>query len=105
MRSAYTIVTTRRFQRDFDEASHVDLSPTGVLTGDLSVARRIMKKIDHLAAHPELVSQPLRNPPPGLEGVHKYRVGDYRILLWADHHSQVLTLHAVAHRSEIYRNL
>jgi len=92
MRSAYTIVTTRRFQRDFNEL-------------DLSVARRIMKKIDHLAAHPELVSQPLRNPPPGLEGVHKYRVGDYRILLWADHHSQVLTLHAVAHRSEIYRNL
>ncbi|PYV32071.1 MAG: hypothetical protein DMG22_14610 [Acidobacteria bacterium] len=62
MRSAYTIVTTRRFQRDFNEL-------------DLSVARRIMKKIDHLAAHPELVSQPLRNPPAGLEGVHKYTPG------------------------------
>jgi len=92
MRSVYRVETTPRFERDFHKL-------------DSQVGRRIMKKIDQLAAHPELVVQPLRNPPPDLAGLHKYRVGDYRILLWVDHQTRVLTLHAVAHRKEIYRHL
>jgi len=92
MSSVYRIETTPRFERDFYKL-------------DPAVARRVRKKIDYLAAHAELVSQPLRNPPADLAGLHKYRVGDYRILLWADHRAQLITLHAVAHRREIYRNL
>jgi mRNA interferase RelE/StbE len=92
MDEVYRVKTTPSFERDFRRL-------------DPAVARRVMRKIDHLAAHPELVSQPLRNPPPDLARLHKYRVGDYRVLLWVDHRNQVITLHAVAHRSEIYRDL
>ena len=92
MPSPYKVETTPRFERDFNKL-------------DRLVAARIMKKIDHLAAHPELVTQPLRNLPPDLAGIHKCRVGDYRILLWIDHPAHVLTLFAVAHRREIYRGL
>jgi mRNA interferase RelE/StbE len=92
MPNLYKVETTPRFERDFNKL-------------DRLVAERIRKKIDHLAAHPELVTQPLRNPPPDLVGIHKYRVGDYRILLWIDHPAHLLTLYAVAHRREIYRGL
>jgi mRNA interferase RelE/StbE len=92
VRKVYRIETTRRFERDFNKL-------------DPSISHRVMKKIDQLAAHPEAVTQRLRNPPPDMAGVHKYRVGDYRILLWVDYQAQVLTLHAVAHRREIYRGI
>lgn len=92
LRNVYRIETTPRFERDFNKL-------------DRSIGRRLMKKIDQLAGHPEVATQPLRCPPPDLAGIHKYRVGDYRILLWVDHGAQVLTLHAVAHRREIYRGL
>jgi mRNA interferase RelE/StbE len=92
VRNVYRIQTTPRFESDFNKL-------------DPSIGRRVMKKIDQLAAHRELVTQPLRNPPPDFAGIRKYRVGDYRILLWVDHGAQVLTLHAVAHRGEIYRGL
>ena len=92
MSSVYRIDATPRFGRDFNKL-------------DRAVARRVMKKIDYLAAHPETVAQPLRNLPSELVGLHKYRLGDYRILLWVDRRNQVITLFAVAHRSEIYRNL
>jgi mRNA interferase RelE/StbE len=92
VRNVYRLETTLRFERDFHKL-------------DASIRPRVIKKIDQLAAHPELIAQPLRNPPPDLAGLHKYRVGDYRILLWVDHQTQVLTLHAVAHRREIYRGI
>jgi len=92
MSSVYRIETTPQFEKDFDRV-------------DRAVARRVMKKIDQLAAHPELVSQPLRNPPADLAGIRKRRAGDYRILLWVEHDAHVITLHAVAHRREIYRSL
>jgi len=34
--------------------------------------------------------------------LHKYRVGDYRVLLWVDPDAEVLTLYGVRHRSEVY---
>jgi mRNA interferase RelE/StbE len=92
MSNIYRIATTPRFERDFNRL-------------DPPIGRRVMNKIDQLAAHPEAVTQPLRNPPPDLAGIHKYRVGDYRILLWVDHQARVFTLYAVAHRREIYRSL
>ncbi len=88
----YKIEVTPQFDRDFKRL-------------DRSVAGRIMKKIDRLAAHPEIGTQAIQNPPRDLEGIHKFRVGDYRVLLWIDHPNKLLTLHAVAHRSEIYRQL
>jgi len=92
MSSGYRVETTPNFEQEFKRLDPV-------------VARRVRKKIDFLAANPELISQPLRNPPPELSGIHKYRLGDYRVLLWVDHHSHTITFHAVGHRSEIYRRV
>jgi mRNA interferase RelE/StbE len=89
---AYRVETTANFEREFKKL-------------DGAVARPVIRKLDHLAAHPELIAQPLRNPPRHLEGVHKYRVGDYRILLWVDPAKRLITLHTVGHRSEVYRSL
>ena len=92
MSADYRVETTPNFEREFK-----DLDPVA--------ARRVRRKIDYLAANPELISQPLRNPPSDLIGIHKYRIGDFRLLLWVDHRNRVITLHAVGHRSEVYRKL
>lgn len=92
MSERYRTLTTPTFERDFKRL-------------DRQLASRIAKKIDWLAAHPEALSNPLRNMPPDLAGLQKYRVGDYRLLLWVDHSQRSLTLYAVEHRSSIYRSL
>lgn len=92
MDQPYGILTTRDFDRDLRKL-------------DRTMAKRIARKIEWLARHPELLAEPLQGLPPELTGLHKYRVGDYRILLWPDHSSRTLTLHAVGHRREIYRRL
>jgi mRNA interferase RelE/StbE len=72
---------------------------------DRSTAARIIERIEWLARHPESLRFPLRHVPSDLKGLHKYRVGDYRVLLWVDRNREVLTLYGVAHRSSIYRDL
>ena len=68
-------------------------------------AARIIERIEWLAQHPDVLRFPLRHVPPDLRGLHKYRVGDYRVLLWIDRRREVLTLYGVAHRRSIYRDL
>ncbi len=87
---AYRIELTPRFERDFRKL-------------DPSVAIRIIKKIERLAAQSGVGTAALQNPPSDLAGIHKFRVGDYRILLWVDHSLQTITLYTVAHRKEVYR--
>lgn len=72
---------------------------------DLAIAQRIIRKVEWLARHPEVLRFPLRHLPEDLKGLHKYRVGDYRVLLWVDHEANVLTLYGVRHRHEIYKRL
>jgi mRNA interferase RelE/StbE len=92
MNDPYRIETTPTFERDFKRL-------------DAAMARRVSKKIVHLAAHPELLGQPLRNMPRDLAGLHKYRVGDFRVLYWVYHSERLLRLYAVQHRSTVYRDL
>ncbi len=68
------------------------------------VALRILEKLDWLSQHPEVLRFPLKNPPKDLKGIQKYRVGNYRILLWVDHKKQVITLYGVEHRRSIYED-
>jgi len=89
---AYEILLTPEFLEDFEKLS-------------TEVARRIRAKIEDLADHPQLLRHPLKHLPESLKGLHKYRIGDYRVLLWPDHTKQQLILYAVAHRREIYRDL
>lgn len=92
MNEPYRVVSTPTFERDFRKL-------------DDTVARRVSKKIAHLAAHPELMGQALHNMPADLAGLQKYRVGDFRVLYWIDHSERLLKLYAVQHRSTVYRGL
>lgn len=85
----YRIETTPEFDED--------------LSGlDRAVAQRVIRKVEWLAEHPEVLCYPLRHLPEDLKGLHKYRVGDYRVLLWVDREIGVLTLYGVQHRREVY---
>ncbi len=87
----YRVETTPDFDKDIKSLNH-------------EVAFRILKKLDWLSQHPEVLRFPLKNPPKDLKGIQKYRVGDYRILLWVDHKKQVITLYGVEHRRSIYED-
>ncbi|MGD1100857.1 MAG: type II toxin-antitoxin system RelE/ParE family toxin [Terriglobia bacterium] len=92
MSDAYKLTTTPTFER-------------AVRSLDGTVAERINRKLKWLATHPELLSEPLRNLPPSLTGLFKYRIGDYRVLFWVDHAQQLITLYTVKHRSTVYKDL
>ncbi len=85
----YRIETTPEFDEDLRRL-------------DRGVARRVVEKVEWLAEHPETLRYPLRHLPDDLKGLHKYRIGDYRVLLWVDHKAETLTLYGVRHRREIY---
>lgn len=88
----YRVEATRQFREDLERL-------------DRAVAKRILDRVEWLAANTEALPGPLKNLPNDLKGLHKFRVGDYRVLLWMDRGEQVLTLYGVAHRREIYRRL
>jgi mRNA interferase RelE/StbE len=88
----YRILSTPEFDEDFSK-----LSPDSV--------QRIRDKLRQLAENPQLLRFPLKGLPSSLKGLHKYRVGNYRVLLWPDHNKEEIVLYAVAHRREIYRRL
>ncbi len=85
----YRIDTTPEFEEDLSHLDH-------------AVAGRVIRKVEWLAEHPEALRFPLRHLPEDLKELHKYQVGDYRVLLWVDPEAKVLTLYAVRHRREIY---
>lgn len=57
------------------------------------------------ATGPETLKFPLQHPPKDLKGLQKYRIGDYRILLWVDHKARQITLYGVEHRRSVYDDL
>ncbi len=88
----YRVETTRHFDDDIRRL-------------DRDIAIRIIERVEWLAQHPEALRFPLRHLPHDLKGLHKYKVGDYRILLWVNHTEGVLTLYGAAHRRFVYREL
>lgn len=68
---------------------------------DKPVARRIVECINWLAANlDDFRPEPYRGD---LAGLYKIRVGDYRVIYQILHDEQVIVIHRVGHRSEIYR--
>jgi mRNA interferase RelE/StbE len=68
---------------------------------DRAVGRRIVERINWLATNLDTI-----NPEPltgDFSGLYKFRVGDYRILYEILHDEQMIVIHAVGHRREIYR--
>jgi len=47
----------------------------------------------------------MKHLPRDLAGLHKYRIGDYRVLFWVSRSQRVLTLYGVEHRRSVYRDL
>ena len=88
----YRVETTPQFDEDFGKLDH-------------AVAPRIISKIEWLSEHPEFLGSPLKHVPPDLQGLHKYRIGDYRLPFWVNHKDRVLTLYGVEHRRSVYEHL
>lgn len=74
-------------------------------TLDKQIARRILGKIDRLAENSELVKGPMGNMPKDLAGLHKVRVGDWRVFFWVDHEKKELVLYDIDKRDHVYKNL
>lgn len=85
----YAVKYTDDFERDFKKL-------------DRTVQKRILKKIENLAYHPELIER-VRHTPDALRGLCKYRVGDWRIFLWVYHEERIIKLYGVEHRGTAYR--
>ncbi len=47
----------------------------------------------------------MKHLPKDLAGLHKYRIGAYRVLFWVNRSERTLTLYGVEHRRSIYRDL
>lgn len=86
----YTIKTTSAFDEDIKKL-------------DRSIAKRIISKIEVLAKNPALLGHYLKYMPDDLSGLQRYRVGDWRILFWADHQKRKIILYGVDHRNRIYK--
>jgi mRNA interferase RelE/StbE len=68
---------------------------------DRKTAGRIVSRLKWFAEHfDEQAPQPLSG---ALRGYHKLRVGDWRVIYEINRNDRMLTVHAIEHRSEIYR--
>ena len=72
---------------------------------DKQIARRIIGKINSLADNPESIGRPMGGLPKDFAGLHKLRVGDWRVFFWVDHGNKELILYLVDHRDDIYKSL
>lgn len=77
----------------------------GLARLDKQVARRILEKIDDVAENPQKIRSPMGNLPKDLTGLHKLRVGDWRVFFWASNEKKELILYFVGNRSDAYKNL
>lgn len=68
---------------------------------DKIIARNIANKTDWFSHNVEsIIPAPLKG---GFKGKYKLRAGDWRMIYSIDHASQVITIYAIRHRSEVYK--
>ena len=68
---------------------------------DKPVARRIVELVHWLAENLEDIT--LEALTGELDGLFKLRIGDYRVVYELIHDEQLIMIHAIGHRREIYR--
>jgi len=85
----YRLETTPDFDKDFKAIGR-------------DVANRISKKPEWLSQNPEALRFPLKHAPKDLQGLQKYRVGDYRVFFWVDHNEKKIILYGIEHRRSAY---
>ncbi|MBI3753254.1 MAG: type II toxin-antitoxin system RelE/ParE family toxin [Deltaproteobacteria bacterium] len=68
---------------------------------DRVVAQRVADKIDWFCQNVnDIAGEPLTG---NFKGKYKIRVGDWRIIYSVERSSQIITIHAVEHRSKVYK--
>jgi len=68
---------------------------------DRTLGRRLVKRLNWLAVNfDDIRPEPLSGD---LIGPYKFRVGDYRIIYEVISAEQVIIVHSIGHRREIYR--
>ncbi|MBI4690978.1 MAG: type II toxin-antitoxin system RelE/ParE family toxin [Nitrospirae bacterium] len=68
---------------------------------DKTIAQNISNKIEWLSQNIEnIIPSPLKGK---FKGKYKLRVGDWRVVYSFEHSSQIITVYAVRHRSEVYK--
>ena len=68
---------------------------------DKPVAQRIVERVHWLAEN--LANATLEALTGEFDGLFKLRVGDYRVVYELIHDEQLIMIHAIGHRREIYR--
>ena len=68
---------------------------------DAAVARQVRSRLEVLAANAESVRHHMLTG--RLRGLFRLRVGDYRVLYTMNRSDRKIIVHAVRHRSEVYR--
>ncbi len=71
---------------------------------DRPIARRVTAKLTELEETTHGIFQ-LSFTPKGLQGLCKFKVGEWRVFLWLNDTRKEITLYAVWHRKEAYKNL
>lgn len=69
---------------------------------DTETARRIVRKINWLAENAETIQ--LKGLRSNLSGLSKLREGDYRIIYELIHSEELVIIHFIGHRREVYKN-
>ncbi len=69
---------------------------------DKAAGHRIVERMNWLAANLDDLNK-LEVLTGDLAGLYKFRVGDYRIIYEIVRDEQVLVIHAIGHRREVYR--
>jgi mRNA interferase RelE/StbE len=70
---------------------------------DKPTAKRVMDRVDGLAAAEKIEVARLKFVPGDLEPLYRYRVGDYRVLFRLEGDDVVVDV--IAHRAEVYKLL
>jgi len=68
---------------------------------DINIGKRILRKLDWLRANFSYITpEPLKGE---FKGLYKLRLGDYRILYTYDNEKNIISVHYIGHRREIYK--
>lgn len=86
---AYRVELNRQSARAFDR----------LMKGDPAIGARVAKAIDRIALEPA-IGIPLKGK---LKGLHKYRVGQYRIIYEIRRSHLLVIVIDIAHRMDVYR--
>ncbi len=71
---------------------------------DSAVGQAVERKILWLAEDAShIIHRRLVGLPPDLDGLSKFRIGDYRVLYWNYPDKELIRIYRVMHRSDVYR--